>query len=317
MEAVGAAHKPGRWRRMGKCPNLRNMSRDKVLNFYLSAARQDRAKAAGGILPGILRAAEAAGWRVDMQAEDAPTDGDGYHLVYNRAVETPATLCLRRCYMDPFWRIEATNDRWDWQVASKPFEARPAYPEEEGFLNRWQRKLFAGQDIGEKGYIFMPLQGKLCQHRHFQSASPAEMIRATLQADPQRKIIATLHPGEHYTSDDMAMLAGFGDRFSISSEPSMALLAACDYAVTENSGMALKGFFAKKPAVLFARIDFQHIGAAVADLGVSGAFQKIADSPPPFATYLHWFFKRQSITSWADDAADQIRTRFRNHGWPM
>lgn len=283
-----------------------------VLNFYLSAGKRAKVATAGGILTRVVQAAEAAGWQVILRDESDPVGGDGYHLVYNRAVTAPRTLVLRRCYFDPFWRIEATNDRWDWEVAGKSFPDT-ASQDAEGFRRRWQAKLFAGQDVSRQGHIFMPLQGKLLAHRHFQAASPIGMIHSTRAADPSRKIFATLHPRETYSVAELDALRGI-EGFELTDRPSMELLAGCDYVVTENSAMALTGFFAEKSAVLFARIDFHHIAASVPRDGMA-AFDP--QPKPPFAAYLKWFFRQNAITSWADDAVDQIRARFRNHGWPM
>lgn len=293
------------------------MSRAKILNLYLTEAKRVQAAAAGGIFPRIIQAAKTAGWQVTFKDEYDAMDGDGYHLVYNRAVTEPFCLVLRRCHMDPFFRIETTNDRWDWEVTVKTFEPRAAFSEEEGFRNRWRNKLFAKAEISNQGYIFMPLQGKLLLKRHFQSASPIDMIHQTLAADPTRQIIATLHPNETYSAEELAALGDIGGRFELTGQPSSLVLAGCDYVVTENSALALTGFFAEKPAVLFARIDFHHIAASVSALGVGAAFRAVQSQSPPYAAYLHWFFKRNAITSWADDAVDQIRARFRDHGWPM
>ena len=293
------------------------MSRAKILNFHLSQDKRTRITAAGGIFARIAQAAQTGGWQISLKDADEPVGGDGYHLVYNRAVTEPYSLCLRRCHMDPFFRIEASNDRWNWDVAHKKFDPRPAFSEEEGFRNRWRNKLFGGANVTSRGYIFMPLQGKLLAHRHFQTCSPLDMIMQTLAADPSRRILATLHPREEYSQAELSALNAIGGQFQLTDQPSLQVLAECDYVVTENSAMALTGFFAQKPAVLFAGIDFHHIGASVAALGTKSAFQAVQTSTPPFAAYLHWFFKRNAITSWADDAVDQIRERFRDHGWPM
>ena len=45
----------------------------------------------------------------------------GYHMVVNQPVDHPQTLTLRIAGWEPFWRIEPTNDRWDWDVAGLPF----------------------------------------------------------------------------------------------------------------------------------------------------------------------------------------------------
>ena len=293
------------------------MNRAKILNFYLTAEKRARVAVAGGILPRVAQAARTAGFQVELKDLDDPVDGDGYHLVYNRAVTEPFCLCLRRCYMDPFYRIEDTNDRWNWQVAERTFTPRPAFSEEEGFRNRWRNKLFDHAEITCQGHIFMPLQGRLLTRRHFQACSPIEMIHQTLAADPTRRIIATLHPGETYSGAELAALDAIAGRFEIVDKPSISVLANCDYVVTQNSALALTGFFADKPAVLFAKSDFHHIAASVPALGIGAAFKAVVGEKAQFAAYLHWFFKRNAITSWADDAVDQIRQRFREHGWPM
>lgn len=266
-----------------------------------------------GIFALIVQAVQQAGWQVNLRDKDDPVDGDGYHIIYNRAVLKPHCLCLRRCHMNPFWRIETSNYRWDWHVAGKTY---PGGLGEDWFPNRWRSRIFGDTKISAGGHIFMPLQGKLLEHRHFQSQSPMEMIKATLAADPSRKIIATLHPRETYSQTELDRLAGFGDRFEVSNRPSIELLASCDYVVTENSAMALSGFFAQKPAVLFAEIDFHHIAGSVPHIGVQAAFQAVK-KPPPFAHYLHWFFKDNAISAVTDDAIPRIQGRLREHGWPI
>lgn len=289
------------------------MPRAAVLNFHLATAKRDQIAAGVGIYALIVQAVQQAGWRVNLRDPDDPVGSDGYHIIYNRAVSEPHCLCLRRCYMNPFWRIEATNDRWNWTVAAKPF---PGGAGEDWFANRWRPRLFGDAKIHSDGHIFMPLQGKLLEHRHFQAQNPVQMIATTLAADPMRKIIATLHPREVYSEAERRALTGFGDRFVLSDRPSMEVLASCDYVVTENSAMALTGFFARKPAVLFANIDFHHIAASVPRMGIRAAFQAI-ENPRPFAAYLHWFFKQNALSAIDEDPIPLIQARLREHGWPI
>ena len=162
----------------------------------------------------------------------------------------------------------------------------------------------------------MPLQGRLQERRHFQSRSPIEMIAATLQADPTRTIRATLHPNETYSPEDLAALTSFGPQFSLLDEPSLPLLANCDYVVTENSSLAFHGYFARKPAVLFAEIDFHHIAGSVPKLGIKAAF-RVATTQPPFASYLHWALRDNAISAWSDDCGAKTIACLRSHGWPI
>lgn len=284
---------------------------ERVLNFYLDVGRRAKAEAGTGIFGAVVDVVMAAGWEVRYAAQEAEIAGEGYHLVYNRPTEGPFCFSLRRCYLQKYYRIEATNDRWDWDVAGRVF---PGKSGQAWFQSYWAERLFRGLTIAQGGYIFMPLQGKLLQRRHFQTASPLEMIHATLEADPMRRIVATLHPREVYSEAELEALRGI-ERFELV-EGSLPWLAGCDYVVTENSSLALTGFFAGKPAVLFARIDFHHIAASVNRLGVAGAFE-VVQRPQPYADYLHWFFKKQALCEAGDDSAAQIADRLRAHGWPL
>lgn len=283
----------------------------RVLWFYLDDSKRALAEAGAGIFGAVVAVLRAAGWQVFYRGPRDDIAGDGFHLVYNRAVEGPFCFSLRRCYLEKYYRIEATNDRWDWEVAGSAF---PGKPGQAWFQPYWRGRLFRGLTIAQDGYIFMPLQGKLLQRRHFQAASPVEMIRATLDADPQRRIVATLHPRETYSEAELAALRGI-DRFELVTG-SMPWLAGCDYVVTQNSSLALQGFFANKPAVLFARIDFHHIAAAVGQLGVAQAFAAV-QQPRPYADYLFWFFKKQALCEVGDDSAQRLTERLRALGWPI
>ncbi len=46
--------------------------------------------------------------------------------------------------------------------------------------------------------------------------------------------------------------------------------------MTQNSAVAMTGYFFHKPSVLFGRIDFHHIAANVHELGVDEAFRQVA-----------------------------------------
>lgn len=289
------------------------MCAERLLNFYLNDRQQAQAQASEGIFGAVIKAVTSAGWRVQLRSDDDATSGAGYHLLFNRAVLEPNCLSLRPCYLDHYFRIEATNDRWNWPVAKMPFTARPG---SHWFQEYWRDRLFKGQSIRADGYIFMPLQGRLLLQRHFQAMSPIDMIKATLSADPKRRIVATLHPRETYSEEEREALKTLGNRFHLSDEPSKALLAGCDYVVTQNSSLGLIGYFALKPLVLFAQMDFHHIAGSVPKVGIDAAFQTVK-KPQPFARYLHWFFKQQAICDVADDALAQITTRLQQHGWPL
>ena len=145
------------------------MPHDRILNFYISARKREMAAAGMGIHGLVAQAVQVEGWEVRLHDKADPAIGPGYHLIDNLAVLAPHCLVLRLCHMEPFYRIEATNDRWNWEVVGQEFVPRPGA---EWFLKYWQGRLFKDLPIKAGGYIFMPLQGKLTERRHFQAMSP-------------------------------------------------------------------------------------------------------------------------------------------------
>lgn len=289
--------------------------------------RQRKAVQSGahGILLHIKKAVESAGWQCGLRsdAEIAKSGGKGkntFHILLNKEIIGPNSLNLRRCYFAPFWRIEDSNDRWNFQVASRIFDSSDIpLANAETFRERWQHSFWGNREIAREGFIFMPLQGKLNMRRHFQTLSPLEMIEATLAHDATRNIHATLHPDEVYSDEELAGLRKIeqqNQRFTLSTTPSVDLLLRCDYTVTENSGMSLIGYFARKPAVLFAEIDFHHAAGSVPRVGIEAAVAH-ARSDIPFSRYLFWFFRKNALNGGANDIETQILSRLREHGWPI
>lgn len=289
----------------------------KTLHFYVPPWLFDRISHRGSIFSHVVGAVQSVGWQVSLHGEDDPVVPGGYHLLYNRPVTRPQTLVLRKCGFAPFFRIEATNDRWDWTVARADFATDKGG---EWFRKYWCGELFKGLTIAQGGYVFMPLQGRLLQQRHFQAASPLAMVETALQYDPNRIIRATLHPREVYSPEEHAALAALSrrsnGRFEISQMPSMALLAGCDYVVTQNSTLALIGMFAQKLPILFAEIDFHHVAGSVPHMGLDRAYKQIG-RPRRWGAYLHWYFKENAITERDETAPQAILARLAALGWPV
>ncbi|MBZ4689591.1 MAG: hypothetical protein JG765_842 [Cereibacter sp.] len=300
------------------------MPHDRVLNIYLpSPMCEDALAGRVNIVNRIGAAVQPFGLRLLIHHDSAAEMNDperrhGWSIFHMQEPVGPRCLCLRRAYHYPFWQLEATNERWWFDVALAKFSPKSVDPElAKPFFRRWRERIVGDPPVSHEGFLFMPLQGRLTEHRSFQAMSPLAMIQATLAADP-RPIRATLHPKERYSPRELRALERLAEanpRFQLVQGDTTALLAACDLVVTQNSAAALTGFFLKKPAVLFGLVDFQHIAGSVPHDGVEHAFAVAKGRPPDFAAYLYWFFHENTINAGAPEAEEQIRARMLHHKW--
>lgn len=300
------------------------MPHSRILNIYLpSPMREDAAAGKVNIVNRIEAAVAPHGLRVAVHGDTLEERADpyrrqGWSLFHMQEPVGPRCLCLRQAYQNPFWQIEATNQRWWFDVAQAPFDPDTVDPAAaRPFFQRWRRHLVGERTCSRDGFLFMPLQGRISEHRSFQSMSPLAMIQATLEHD-LRPIRAMLHPREAYSAADLHALEDLvrrHPRLSVVRSDPLALLAACDLVVTQNSSVALTGYFLRKPAVLFAGVDFHHIAGSVPREGVERAFQKAEGTLPDHERYLYWFFQLQTINGAAPEAEAQIMARFARHGW--
>ncbi len=304
------------------------MADAKILRIYLDDIPRKRAlDGKFNIINRITAAFQGQGFRVELCRNTVTERGKsatrrGYSLFHMDAPFHPRALTLRKAYFYPFWRIENTASRWEYQIARSPF--RPDDIDETAatqFCDYWRRQLFPEPlPTTRDDTVYVPLQGVLLERRSFQSLSPLDMIRAVLAHDPTRDVVAGLHPGETYIPEEIEALKTLVDaepRLRLSSEPMAHLLSRADYVATENSSVALNGFFLGKPAALFARIDFHHIAANVADLGPDQAIAQAPSLTPDYDKFLYWFLKLTAINGGAPEAEDQILAAVRHHGWKI
>ncbi len=296
---------------------------ERVLHIYLHAALRNAAEL-GSVNLFRRMAVALPGWRLrfhaDTEEERLKAPGRGHGLFHMQHPNGPRILCLRKAYIAPFWRIEAVAERWLFDVARARF-APEEIPEAEaaGFVRRWQGKILGPGTPSRGGYLLVPLQGRIGEHRSFQAQSPLAMLDTVLERTTQ-PVVATLHPKEDFSPRDLAALERIGRRFArftVVRTPSPELLLGCDGVITQNSSVALHGFFAAKPAVLFAGSDFHHVAGSVPRDGLDAAFAALTAPPPDFARYLCWFFRRQAINGGASECEQQIADRFRRHGWEV
>ena len=296
---------------------------DRVLHIYLHSPLREAAEA-GSVNLFRRMAGALPGWQLrfhsDTEAERFKAPDRGYGLFHMQPPNGPRILCLRKTYIAPFWRIEAMTERWLFDVARARFapEEIPE-PEAQDFARRWQAKILGPGTPTRGGYLLVPLQGRIGEHRSFQAQSPLDMLETVLDRTAQ-PVVATLHPKEDYSPRELAALDRLAQRFPrfrLVSTPTPGLLLGCDAVITQNSSVALHGYFADKPAVLFAGSDFHHIAGSVPRDGLDAAFAALTAPPPDFARYLCWFFRRHAINGGAPECEQQIAARFLRHGWAL
>lgn len=165
---------------------------------------------------------------------------------------------FRRVFHYPFWKIDRFDKRWDWDVTKATFNPSQIEEKEANrFLNFWRKSLFDNViPTEDEGFIYEPLQGRLLDHRSFQSCSPNQMIERTLSTIPDRKIIITLHSKESYSRqefDTVERLEHTYPNFELRLIQMDALLDFCALVVTQNSSAAFNGYFFGKRTVLFGK----------------------------------------------------------------
>ncbi len=308
---------------------LAQMDNVKTLTFYLNNSMRKRAIAGQtNIINRITNAFESRGYRCLFQENSTvnllnSVKEPGYSMFHMEHPFHPRALNLRRAYHYPFWQIESSAKRWEWQVALAKFDPNKIdHAKAEKFTNFWRKQLFE-DDIEtpiNTDFIFVPLQGRLLEKRSFQSASPMDMLKSLVLADTERSIRISLHPRETYSEVEMAALLSLIEserRLKLVSTIPSLLLQRCAYVVTQNSSLALNGFFFQKPAILFSKIDFHHIAQNVCDIGVKTAFENVRENNPAFNAFIYWFFQKQSINAGRENAGNKILKTVRQHGWNL
>jgi len=304
------------------------MSQNKTLHIYLNKSVLENArKGKVGIVNKIVETMQGRGFvtklQIDTEAERLKSvNNQGYSLFRMKDPFHDRAMTFRQVYLPSFWQIETTAKRWEWKTAKAKF--KPEIIDKKNadwFVNYWRGIIFGELQMAtHSDYVFVPLQGRLLLQRSFQTATPIEMIKATLRYSEGRKVIASLHPQEDYSARELAALEAIADnnnRFSWVKGGSDELLQGCEYVVTQNSGMAFKGYFLHKPVLLFGYIDFHHIAIKAWESGQEQAFRQITKTKPDYNQYLFWFLRHMSIHAGRDDAADKIVSAFQSGGWDV
>lgn len=252
--------------------------------------------------------------------DDAYDCNTRHSLIHMKAPVSESGLVFRRTYHYPFWQIERTEKRGDWDVAHAAFDpASIDGAQANKFARFWRNRLFPETTQSDGDHIYVPLQGKLMQRRSFQSASPIEMLESVLAAssDP---VVAALHPKETYEPaeiDALEKLAAKYANLEVVTGEMLRYLPNCKLVVTQNSSVAFNGYFFRKPTILFADIDFHHIAVTLKRQPFAQAMDQALANTPDYEKYLWWFWQDQSINAGRSEAQDKIHARLTRFGWPL
>ena len=303
------------------------MSDPRVMTFYLEPSLRQSAEAGEhNFLGKVAALGRAAGmeirFRGNSPAERAMSYPEReYAVLHMDPVPHRNAVTLRRAYYYPFWSIEQTDRRWEFDVARARFDpGKVSKDEARGFVDRWRRKWFDGWGDGPKGHVYIALQGRLLEQRSFQSCTPVEMIEAVLSYMPGQPVIAGLHPGESYSEAELSTLRILASKYrnlTVRKGGMSEVLPGCTCVVTQNSAVGFAGLIWHKPLVLFGRIDFHHIAATVWDSGPDQALGAVSAMRPDYDTYVWWFLQHMAINAGRPEADEKIAIRLRSFGWPV
>lgn len=301
------------------------MSTDQTVTFYMEPELCQSAQAGKhnfiGKVAAVVQSAGLSVRYLPFGQSGAPS-GQGWSMSHIKTPPDARGLCFRRAYHYPFWQIEQSAERWAWDVAQSAFEPDPTEAKEaKRFYGFWQNRLFgdAPQQTEKGGYIYVPLQGKLCDHRPFQMCSPLEMIEHCL-AHTNRPVIATLHPNERYDATELSALGKLErayTRLTVQTGGMNDLLPHCDFIVSQNSSVAFNGYFFGKPSLLFRKNDFHHIAVQAELDRLAAGFSEVAQATPDYAAYVHWYWQKNSINAGRPEANDMIAKRLKRFEWPV
>ncbi len=246
-----------------------------------------------------------------------------YHIFHINGAQGPRALNMRKSFYNPFWTIEKPHTRHFGRIAHKAFDPRIVGPGlARPFFNHMQKTRIETGSTGLniKGYVLLPMQGKLCKKRPWQFADLATMVRTIRTHDPDRKIILKPHPREVYSTAERTLVKELAQlpNVEVVDAPIHALLASCAYVATHNSAVAFEGILLKKPAILFAKAHYHHLFPTIRKPeDATAAFARVQGEDFPFGAYLYWYLQMNSINVRQPSATAKIIEAMHESGWDL
>ncbi len=244
---------------------------------------------------------------------------DAYSLFYRNRPTHPHALEVRPAAFGPFWMIDKTADPAQKLVYGRAFEPDNVDSE---LATRFSQRItdrHKKAEVSQGGYVLVAMQGVIGRQRFWQSMNPLDMVRETIAHEPTRKVFLKLHPREDYSDVDLAALNAMidGDRVQIVDGDLDSLLAGCDYTVSMNSSVSLKGLLYHKPGILFGDAEFHHVFQSVRIKGLSASFSDVMGADLPVERYLFWYLRQQHLWNFKPSIQKDILRRCRVMGWDV
>lgn len=250
---------------------------------------------------------------------DSSYQDDAYCLFYRDRPTHHHALELRPAPFGPFWMIDKTGDPAEKTVFKRSFHPEKVNPDlATSFFQRMTDRHKTAKS-SNNGFVLIAMQGVIGRQRFWQSMTPLDMVRETIAHEPNRKIYVKLHPRETYSHADLSALNDLmdGDRVQLVDGDLEQYLSACDYTVSMNSSVSLKGLLYHKRGILFGEAEFHHIFQSVQTKGVANCFADVLTDMPAIERYVFWYLRRQHLWNFSKTIEDDILKRCRALGWAI
>jgi hypothetical protein len=275
----------------------------------------------------VQRAFQGIGFDVQcVEATEASMkasfDPDVYCLFHRNTPCHPHAIEVRPAPMGPFWMLDKTADPTQKRVFNAKFQpAKTNVVLARDFTARLIVKhgqIESGMPR-QDGFILAAMQGGLERQRFWQSMSPLEMLKQTIESAPEHQILIKLHPGQTYSDQEMDAVNAFvdGERVQVVGGDLNGLLDQCAFTVSMNSTVTVKGLLFGKGGVLFGDADFHHPFQSVREHGVRGCFDRVEQKDVEADKYLLWYLRRQHIANYKASVEQDILQRCAILGWAL
>lgn len=252
----------------------------------------------------------------------ASFDPSAYCLFHRNTPHHPHAIEARPAPMGLFWMLDKTAspaEKLVFKAKFKPENIDTDLAEE--LIVRFRKKYgqINQETSHESGFVLVALQGALDRRRHWQTMSPIEMVKQTIEIEKERQVLIKLHPTQTYSDEEIRAVHELADgaRVQVVEGELNALLEGCAYTVSMNSTVSIKGLVFEKPGILFGDAEFHHPFQSVPQNGVVDSFDRVLADGVEAGKYLLWYLRRQHVATYKPTIEQDILRRCAVLGWDL